>query len=930
MSQRADCRRSHSSSKLDRYPAWHDVVLLSSLPLFFLLDLCCPVTWSVSRLYLVSVLVALHRSNRAITWAITGAAIFLTLVRPLFAATGFDWQQLFLTRILDLLLLVVTAWMGSRLFSKVNGTRSAQPDDRQLNEQELRLQGISNNLPFGAIYQLQRWPDNQRKFIHLSRGLEDALGISIDEIYVDPNTFFSHVPAEDLVQMDLMGRASAINSTPFDCEFRFVTKQGEVRWLELHSTPRHQPDQSVIWDGVILDFTKRRRRKNVLVAQNRVMRSIVTGEALNDTLEHVVSVVEEQIPGAICSIMLLDETNHTLKFSAGKKLAPEFVQRLDGFQVGESMGTCGAAAFLGQPVLSQIPDDPRWNGYHELAARHDLRTCWSIPIFGDFPANGTNKRNSVLGTFAIYMKKIWNPDPEAGAIVETATDLAKVAIERAAIFRSLCDSEERYRELVELSPEAVAIIQDGRFVYGNQHSARMLHFPAGQTLTGQRVEDFIHPDDVSSLMERHQRIREGAESVEPRLFHVKRYDGTWSCVESCAGPCRFNGKPGIQVVARDVTDRIEAEMQLRSSQQRFAMIFHASPVGICITSLKTGDVIDINETFLRIMGANREEVVGDITTHFSAWQSFEHRQQMLNELLEKGSLQNWEHTFKRKDGTIGTSIRNLERVELDGHECILTLFTDITDRKKLEDELRNSRQRLESLSRQLIVAQETERGILARELHDELGQDLATVKMSLQQRQAKSESLAPTELAESIALVERAIHQVRTLSLRLRPLQLDQLGLEAALHWLVNQQSAIGGFQGRLQIDLQDFVVPTKLATACFRVTQESLTNAIRHASPTTIEVKLARNQESIVLTIHDDGCGFDVESAGQRSRDGAVLGLSSMQERVSLVGGQLTINSIIDRGTTITAKMPIVERNDPQPKIGPPEIETTDALTRV
>ena len=930
MSQRYDESRSFSEGRSASNDGSLDALVLVALLGVFVADLTCPPSFSCSRLYAGCVLLANRGRAKPNLQSVTFVAIGLILARLFFVAQA-DWSvQLLLSRTFDIVLiglvaLFVAHWSGASTIGRIG-----YHDLNELRESERRLRGISNNLPQGAIYQLQRWPNNSRRFVHLSKGLEKSLALTIEEMYQDANSFFSRVPPDDIIHMDELGRESAVHGTQFDCEFRFRKGNGEIRWLEFHSTPRYQLDLSIVWDGVILDITKRKRTERVVSGQNRVMHSIVMGEPLSETLEHVVSVVEEQIPGSMCSILMFDEKRSTLTFGAGRRLPAEYSKAIDGLKIGPSVGSCGTAAHSRTPVLSDIDSDPRWDSFRELASRHGLRTCWSIPILSVNSESPTAEATRVRGTFAIYMQDRWVPDAEATKIVEKAADLASVAIERATIFQSMRDSEERYRELVELAPDAVGIIQEGEVVYCNQHSAKMMRSTSVNDLIGKRLVDLIHPDDVEASAQWLQLVKEFAQSVTSRLFHVRRFDGTWCYVDICAGLSQFNGSPAVQMIARDVSDRIRTEMQLRATEQRFSKIFHASPVGISITEFASGKVIDINDTFLRILGVQREELISDSGATFTSWLSNVDRQQMLQELALSGSLKNWEHTFRRGDGTIGTSLRNLERMELDGQDCILTMFIDITERKKLDDELRTSRQRLEALSRQLITSQETERGVLSHELHDELGQVLTAIRMSLRRIQSKQEPLSPSDLEQSVELIDQSIQQVRKLSLQLRPLQLDQLGLVAALHWLINQQAQIGSLDKHLAVNLQDFVVPSKLSTICFRVTQEALINTVRHASAKSIEVDLSRRGEELVLMICDDGCGFDVETARQRSADGASLGLSTMQERVSLVGGKIQIESNPLSGTMITVRLPLSDGMNSSEIERIVLIDSPDALTRV
>jgi two-component system sensor histidine kinase UhpB len=202
------------------------------------------------------------------------------------------------------------------------------------------------------------------------------------------------------------------------------------------------------------------------------------------------------------------------------------------------------------------------------------------------------------------------------------------------------------------------------------------------------------------------------------------------------------------------------------------------------------------------------------------------------------------------------------------------------------------------LSRKLIEAQEAERRAVALELHDDLGQMLFGLKLSLQ-RSGRDES-------ESIALVDGAIGRMRDLVQALRPPLLDEFGLHAALSAYVEREATRAGLKFHLAIDPFDKRFPVTIEVTCFRVAQEALTNVIRHAGARGVDIELTCEKERMTLVVHDDGHGFDVADARRRAAIGASHGLMSMQERVALVGGDLEIDSTPGRGTSVRARLPL------------------------
>jgi signal transduction histidine kinase len=223
-----------------------------------------------------------------------------------------------------------------------------------------------------------------------------------------------------------------------------------------------------------------------------------------------------------------------------------------------------------------------------------------------------------------------------------------------------------------------------------------------------------------------------------------------------------------------------------------------------------------------------------------------------------------------------------------------------------DDQLMRSREQLQTLSRRLITAQETERQRIARELHDEIGGSLSAIKMNLQSlRRTVGVPALVAQLHESIEVVEQTLRRVRDLSVALRPSLLDDLGLVPALRWYVDRQSQRGGLRCTFEAD-EAIEPPAEVQTASFRIAQEALTNVVRHAGARSVDVGLRRAGDCLELTVTDDGRGFDVKLAVGRIGADASLGLLGMRERARLLGGRVTIESTLRKGTTVRARIPL------------------------
>lgn len=219
--------------------------------------------------------------------------------------------------------------------------------------------------------------------------------------------------------------------------------------------------------------------------------------------------------------------------------------------------------------------------------------------------------------------------------------------------------------------------------------------------------------------------------------------------------------------------------------------------------------------------------------------------------------------------------------------------------------LLDAKHRLQYLSSRLITAQEDERRHIARELHDETGQALTAIRLNLMDLDRDTDS-ARERIPECIGIVDRAIAQIRGMALNLRPTMLDDLGLVDALEWALGEQAKAAGWATALEADEIGMQLPPDLETACFRIAQEALTNAARHAQATRVKITLRQHGDALELTVQDNGAGFDVEQFRSPEKRRAHFGLVSMGERASLAGGQLDVEPAPGGGTVVRARFPL------------------------
>jgi signal transduction histidine kinase len=237
---------------------------------------------------------------------------------------------------------------------------------------------------------------------------------------------------------------------------------------------------------------------------------------------------------------------------------------------------------------------------------------------------------------------------------------------------------------------------------------------------------------------------------------------------------------------------------------------------------------------------------------------------------------------------------------------IQTVGRDVTELKHAMDDLGTARGRLQRLSRRLLEVQEAERRNLARELHDDIGQGLTALKLNLEAlARGRDGADLVARVDEALQTARHTIERVRQLSVNLRPLQLDDLGLAAALRSHLDRQAKLGNLVPHFEIQEVPVKLSPDIETACFRVAQESINNVLRHAKASNVWLRLFVAGEQLALSVRDDGAGFDVTAAQRRAAAGESLGVVSMEERVALAGGNLQIQSAPGQGTVVVASFP-------------------------
>ncbi len=457
----------------------------------------------------------------------------------------------------------------------------------------------------------------------------------------------------------------------------------------------------------------------------------------------------------------------------------------------------------------------------------------------------------------------------------------------------------------EILPDMVFVVDpDERVLFVNQVAARAMGGRA-EDLVG-RTQSDLFPHDLAvrhSLAIQH--VFHTGETVVTEDQQDLSVNRVW--IDTRLVPFRdpSGNIAAVVGIVRDVSERRRVQETLALREAYLRSMLDNLPYLAWLKNTE-GKFQVVNEPFAKAAGkAHPSELLG--LDDFAIWpqelaaayvaddqEVIRTRQQKLVEeqISDRGVLR-WVETFKSPVFDAAGKVIGTTGL---GH--------DITQRRQLQEEQRRSREQLRALAAHVESVREQERVRIAREIHDELGQSLTCMGMDLAflDRQIDPENKdAAARVAALVELVKDTIRCVRRISSELRPSILDDLGLGAAIEWLAHD------FESRTQIPCtvdvpEDLSLPFDLATPLFRVCQEALTNVTRHASATSVSIRLACSSEHISLSIKDNGRGITEEEI---KRYGS-LGLLGMKERIAILGGTLDVEGKPGMGTSLAIQIPL------------------------
>ncbi|MGD9489244.1 MAG: PAS domain S-box protein [Calditrichaceae bacterium] len=363
-------------------------------------------------------------------------------------------------------------------------------------------------------------------------------------------------------------------------------------------------------------------------------------------------------------------------------------------------------------------------------------------------------------------------------------------------------------------------------------------------------------------------------------------------------------------IIKDISERKKSEFELTESEKKFRMIFNNANDAVFVSQLtpddQPGEFIEVNDIACRRLGYSKEELINLPQQTIFPPSQINEFDRIVNRLKKERHVI-FESLHLTKDRRQISVEISSHLFEFNGTPTVLSIARDITERKRAEENLKKSGEQLRNLASHLQTIREEERIMIAREIHDELGQVLTVLKiqLSLLLNKLDGDKFEFKDKFDSISnLIDQAVESVQRISTKLRPGILDELGLIPAIEWQAQEFQEKTGIICKCSLPPENILIDKTKSTAIFRIFQEALTNVARHANAKKISVIFKQENGHLQLDITDNGDGI----SQSQINDARSLGLLGMKERAVLLGGTVQINGVSGKGTNVKVIMPIMD----------------------
>ncbi|WP_166437243.1 sensor histidine kinase [Niastella caeni] len=464
---------------------------------------------------------------------------------------------------------------------------------------------------------------------------------------------------------------------------------------------------------------------------------------------------------------------------------------------------------------------------------------------------------------------------------------------------AILHSEAAYYWPVEQYGDAIIVFNKKFYCLDANIKACHLTGYTRQELTQLNLTDLLHFEELRQQMPEKAALESGEKILWEKKMRSK--DGSTYYAE-----CVLQQIDDDRILSfmRDITKQKKTELALAQSEERHRLLFQQSPLPMFVMDLQTFYFLDVNEAAITSYGYSKQEFLQLRALDIRPEEDYKIFYKKVH-TISSGLVSMGLFRHIKKNGTIID-------VEVYSHDFVyndkisrLILAVDITEKLEAIREYRKTTVQLRELSDHLLNIRETERTSIAREIHDELGQHLTILKMDIswlhQKLQKYKDATVLQKTSDTLQLLNETIKTVRRIATDLRPSMLDDLGLIEAIEWQSKEFENRSGIKISFESTISHLPVATSVATSLFRIYQEALTNIGRHAMAKNVYSKMHLENDTIILTIQDDGIGFDMNTLDAKK----TLGLLGMKERTLMMAGRFEINSKAGEGTTIVISTP-------------------------
>ena len=552
---------------------------------------------------------------------------------------------------------------------------------------------------------------SEQRNIYANPSLAKFLGRPIQEISTCPGSNFrQQVHPDDLEIYDSHNRrvGKATDVKVLSGELRLKNHTGEYRWLSVRDVVLERDSTGPLQIlRTAVDITEHKRAESLLKGEKKILEVVSSSSSQDGGLTELVKFIETQSDGMICSILLLDEEGLHLHHGASISLPDEYNRAINGMEIGPGEGSCGTAAYLNQTVIvSDIAKDSLWTNYRDFAMKHDLRACWSLPI--------QSSTGSVLGTFAMYYSKPRSPDAYHEMLIERAVHLASIAIERKNAEDKLTQSEQKLQRAQQITHVgSYEVKPDGSPMNWSDECYRIFGLEPKRQLPSRNrmLNEIIHPDDrdIAERTFRKSLVERTPFSYE---YRVVRLDGSIHWVHSRVEPILDDtGKIVLfEGTILDITERKITEAALRESEYRLRLVADSLPALISYLGVDRCYEF-VNKYYEITFGLEQDQIVGKPVWDILGEENYELIKPHIDSVLAGNSVK-YETVIPLDH--LGKHTLSVEHVPDRGPDGTVrgfyTLAVDITDRKKIEDELNS----IFDLSLDLICVADIERATFVK------------------------------------------------------------------------------------------------------------------------------------------------------------------------------------------------------------------------